>query len=269
MYIYVDILIVTSVYIDFLIIKASAALMHRRPANRRCILGALAGSLFSLCILLPPMGKMFDILFRLISAAVIVLTVFGYGNAGRFFSMLGTFFAVSCLFAGICVAIPQLFGKTVLSRNGGIYINIPLMLLLCSTAAAYGAARLIRGISSSDKAAGIYTVTVTSKEISVSFPAAADSGNFLKDPITGAPVIVCPAEKLSPMFPAYEPGRLPRGWRLIPYDTAAGSGMMAIFRPENIIVCAEGENGGEPADAYIGAAPYPMEYAVFHPSLIS
>ncbi len=274
MYIYVDVLIVTSVYIDYLVIKAAAALLHRRPPNRRCIIGAAAGSLFSLSVLLPPMGTAVSVLYRAVTAAVIVLIVFGFGDVRRFLCTAGTFLAVSCLFAGICLLISQTAGGMMLCRNGGVYINVPLVLLICSTAAAYGIAVLIRRFSVGDCSDGRYIVTVrarcvsTGETVTAEIPASADTGNHLADPVTGAPVIVCPADMLLKIADASDIGSLPRGWRAIPFGTACGSGIMPIFRPESISIRTEdGREDTVCTDAYIGVSADRMEYAVFNPKI--
>ncbi|MGN0587223.1 MAG: sigma-E processing peptidase SpoIIGA, partial [Oscillospiraceae bacterium] len=77
MYIYVDILIITNIYIDFLLIKATARLSHSAVKNSRCIIAAAAGSLFSLIILLPELNAFLLLLLRIISAAVMVAVSFG------------------------------------------------------------------------------------------------------------------------------------------------------------------------------------------------
>ena len=273
MYIYIDVLIVTSVYIDFLLIKASAAVIHRKLRSSSCIVGALAGSLFSLTVLLPPMGTAAAFLLRLASAAVIVYAAFGFVSLREFLFDSAVFFTVSCLFAGICVLVSQFSDKRIIMRNGSVYFDISLTVLIVSTAAAYGAALLIRRFSSSAEVTGIFTVTVRAAEDKIfSFEAVPDTGNFLADPITGLPVIVCPADKLTPVTGGKDltvcSGVLPRGWRLIPFGTAAGSGIMPVYRPDGIYISREDNGRKIQVDAYIGISLFPSEKALFNPKMI-
>lgn len=73
-------------------------------------------------------------------------------------------------------------------------------------------------------------------EHSVLLPAMLDSGNLLRDPVSGLPVLVAPRRALDALVPEAR-GRdalaeLPQGFRLLRVRTAAGSGLMPLFRPD-------------------------------------
>ncbi len=71
---------------------------------------------------------------------------------------------------------------------------------------------------------------------SVLLPAMVDSGNLLRDPITGLGVLVAPARAVKPLFPEVrdlcDALSLPAGFRLLNVRTAAGGGLWPMFRPE-------------------------------------
>lgn len=71
---------------------------------------------------------------------------------------------------------------------------------------------------------------------SVILPAMLDSGNLLRDPITGLGVLVAPARALKPLFPDIsdlcDACSLPVGFRLLNVRTAAGGGLWPMFRPD-------------------------------------
>ena len=71
---------------------------------------------------------------------------------------------------------------------------------------------------------------------SLVLPAMADSGNLLRDVVTGLPVIVAPLRascRLEPdLVDWHRAQTLPRGFRLLRVRTAAGSCLMPLFRPE-------------------------------------
>lgn len=70
----------------------------------------------------------------------------------------------------------------------------------------------------------------------VLLPAMLDSGNLLRDPITGLGVLVAPSRALKPLFPETgdlcDTRSLPMGFRLLNVRTAAGGGLWPMFRPE-------------------------------------
>lgn len=78
----------------------------------------------------------------------------------------------------------------------------------------------------------------------VCLPALRDSGNLLRDPVTGLPVIVAPSSGLLPLLPeaGLPPGwaELPRGFRLIQARTAAGRGLLPCFHPDAVTLVFHG-----------------------------
>ncbi len=72
---------------------------------------------------------------------------------------------------------------------------------------------------------------------SVILPAMLDSGNLLRDPITGLPVVVVPQRVVRhTLFPFAQSlddlTVLPMGFRLLSVRTAAGTAMMPMFHPD-------------------------------------
>lgn len=79
---------------------------------------------------------------------------------------------------------------------------------------------------------------------SVMLPAMLDSGNLLRDPVTGLPVLVIPAKAARTLFPSladpsFLPG-LPLGFRLLNVRTAAGSALLPMFRPDDCRIYLNG-----------------------------
>ena len=67
-------------------------------------------------------------------------------------------------------------------------------------------------------------------------PAMLDSGNLLRDPITGLGVLVVPRRAARTLFPGLRDltdlTALPLGFRLLNVRTAAGSALLPMFRPD-------------------------------------
>lgn len=74
------------------------------------------------------------------------------------------------------------------------------------------------------------------EENAVILPAMLDSGNLLRDPVTGRPVLVIPVRAARTLFPDLEDPsclkELPLGFRLLNVRTAAGSSLLPMFRPD-------------------------------------
>lgn len=82
----------------------------------------------------------------------------------------------------------------------------------------------------------IRQVELRVKDRSILLPAMLDSGNLLRDPITGMAVLVVPARAVRVLYPELENpndlASLPLGFRLLNVRTAAGSALLPMFRPD-------------------------------------
>ena len=87
----------------------------------------------------------------------------------------------------------------------------------------------------------------------ITLTAMVDSGNLLRDPITGLPVIVCSRKALVPLLPPPSPEGLAPGMRLISVRTVAGTALMAVFRPQETLVRCGGT--WRKVTALVGIAP--------------
>ena len=101
---------------------------------------------------------------------------------------------------------------------------------------------------------------ISANEKSVFAELMADSGNLLRDPISGKPVIIVSADKLREILPAdisdtvkssewiYEIAKVsPCGFRFVPVRGVMGQGMMPCFCPDKILI------DGRQVDALVGA----------------
>lgn len=79
-------------------------------------------------------------------------------------------------------------------------------------------------------------VELRREDRSVILPAMLDSGNLLRDPVTGLPVLVVPERALRSLFPDTDDlcglRSLPPGFRLLNVHTAAGGALLPLFRPD-------------------------------------
>ena len=82
------------------------------------------------------------------------------------------------------------------------------------------------------------------QERHIILPAMLDSGNLLRDPVTGLPVLVIPARAARTLYPGLgDPSGLkdlPLGFRLLNVRTAAGSSLLPMFRPDECRIYLNG-----------------------------
>ena len=276
MKIYLDVLIIVNIYVNYFLLIACAKLTHTRLKTPRCILGAAVGSLTALVILLPPVGAALVTLIKLVCAAVIVFCAFGYGGFPRYIKLCGMFFLVNFIFAGI------IYGFVILTKannffinNAGVYIDISLPVLIISTVAAYFSVCLVRRILdkkgfSSKK----YTLIARANGITASLKAFPDSGNTLRDAFSGKPVIIITAEKAplsEKMRAAVSNGNIEDyavgGLRPIPCGCVTSRGIIPVIKPDDLII-SDDSGTIHPIDALIGITSEKMDAdAIFNPDI--
>ncbi len=276
MYIYIDILIITSIYANFFLLKTTARLLHSPVSGGKCVFSAAVGSLFSLVILLPELNTLLLLIIRILSAALMIITAFSGRSPKELYRTGLVFFFVSFIFAGIEYGVSILSGgKNMVWHNSVLYVNISLLTLVISTIISYAAISFFRyfidGGNSSDEK---YLVTITRNGKTASFTAVGDTCNNLTDAFTGRPVIVCGRNDISGIF---EPNELEEvlseeksvhGWRLIPFSTISSGGMIPVFKPSDVIIKGTESSSRRSADVYIGVVNRDMEYAVFNPKIL-
>lgn len=109
---------------------------------------------------------------------------------------------------------------------------------------------LLPGLGQRMRPLPVTRVEVRWRGRSVCLSALVDSGNLLRDGITGLPVVVCSQQALSPLLPRMYPGMLPEGFRYLSVRTAAGGALMPCFRPEGVRLLGNG--GWIPVEAVVG-----------------
>lgn len=244
MVIYIDILLALNWWIDFLLLLGVRRGMGGGGSSWRLALGALVGALACFVLFLPPLSVWLSLLIRLLAAALMITVAFrhrGWRDWGRSVLLL---FALSAGLAGLCGALyfflaPQGFYVF----NGVVYYAVPPLLLVVLTVVAYGllwlSEQLLRRRAPKEH---LFRVRLHYEGRSTTFSCLYDSGNHLIEPFSGRPVMVIEdsvAEELLSFVPTVS--ALPDGWRLVPYDTLGGGGVLPAFPTDSAVVCRRGE----------------------------
>lgn len=80
-----------------------------------------------------------------------------------------------------------------------------------------------------------------------------DSGNLLRDPVTGLPVIVISRRAAARLISLPGEGKIVYPFRLLDVRTVSGTGMMTVFHPDS--VCLLTERGWQRVETLLGLSP--------------
>jgi stage II sporulation protein GA (sporulation sigma-E factor processing peptidase) len=286
--IYLDVLIIINIYVNYFLLKATAKLTHTFLSIPRCVFASIIGSLFALMIFLPPLDFFINFLLKLAASAIIVALAFGISKE-RFLKLVLFFYAANFIFAGVIFAAYILTKPDFVHYNNTyFYVDFSLLALVISTIIAYFAVSAIRYFL--DKKASLnekFSVIISNMGKVVSLCAIADTGNGLVDVFSGKPIIVCSLKKLEKILPqGYNEAFLSddidflkdfiishkdlRGIKLIPFSTINSGGVLPVFPPENVYIKFESKNEIKHVDALIGICKEDNGKcdAIFNPNLI-
>ena len=107
--IYLDVLVALNLYITWAMLYCCGVLTHRKAGRLRMGLGALAGGLSALIMLLPDLPAAALFIIRLALAGGIIFIAFGWQGKRSVARLTAVFFLVSLLFAGTMIGLYALF----------------------------------------------------------------------------------------------------------------------------------------------------------------
>ena len=171
------------------------------------------------------------------AAAGVLMALIAYGGETRLARLTLLFFALSCALAGSVLALGLLAGGSVPVTRGVFYTDVDARVLLAAATAAYGLVRVVfRAAARSGVEGRLVPVRIAIDGKTAELTALWDSGNTLRDPVDGQPVLVvtpealgAPAELLAPLAQA-APELAPR---LAPYRAVGvRGGLLVTVRSE-------------------------------------
>lgn len=241
MIVYGDILLALNWWLDFLLLLGVRRTLGGGARPWRLALGALVGALTCFVLFLPPMAVWWSLLIKLASTLLMVLLAFRWQGWHQLFRRVFLLFAFSAGLSGLCGMLyyfvaPEGFYVV----NGVVYYTFSPLLLVGLSVLCYGllwlSEYLMRRRAPMQR---VFRVTIAMGEERVTFPCLYDSGNHLIEPFSGYAVMVVErdvAEQVIDVPSPVEDLPMGRGWRLIPYDTLRGGGLLPAFIPDGVTV---------------------------------
>lgn len=283
--IYLDVLLITNIYVNYFLLKSTAKLTHTNLKLFRCIIGSVVGSLTSLIILLPEINNVLLFVFKLLFAFIIIFVTFYKTTIKRLLKLTLIFFLINFAFAGITTLLYMTTNvKMLVVNNFSVYFDIPIIFFAVATIISYIIICLITHIIEKNFCIHkSYKVLVELQGIQYLFNAVCDSGNALSDSFSGRPVVICNSSQLMNALDIhadmlnsssdYENYKnlmeKSQGFRLLPYSTVKGKGLIPVIKPDKLFIKDE-KNHIKSVDAYIGLTENSSREseAIFNPCLL-
>ena len=202
MTIYVDLLFVLNMTINYLLLRGSAAIGGCSVVFWRHLAAAALGGVYAAAAVVPQLAFLQSFFCQSLCAAVMLLLAFGLTKntlkQGLFF------FALSFAFGGAVLLLIQLVEPQCMFLGGRAYyaVSMPAMLLLAGACYAV-AAVVLRGFGT-HTGSDFVTIELQLEDRLVAMKALRDTGNTLRDPISGQEVLVVDEKTLYRLFPRAE-----------------------------------------------------------------
>ncbi len=243
--VYADLLWLIDFSMDLLALGIAGRIAQRPTVPWRVVAAAAVGGLWSVASLLLGVAGIGGVALDLAVAAGMLLLAYGRASPARFALTLSGFVGATVLLGGSMTALANLFVPSGEPVSGGGFA----LLALGGSGATLLATHLRRRAAPRRVA-----VTLTLDGRSLTLDALTDSGNLVRDPISGQGVIFVAPVKLRqwlapPLRTALLTGQtaaiaaLPpddaRRLRMIPATTVTGRGMLPAIRPDGVTVGGE------------------------------
>lgn len=248
--IYLDVLLALNFCMDYCVLRAASAIGGRPCSVKRLCLASGLGAVYAAgSVLVPGLSA---VPIRVMSCAVMAGTAFHVRSARRLLRQTLLVMLIAFVFGGCVLALEQLSGTTLLVE-GALYAPVSRKVLLISAALAYGLSGIVFRNQARENRPHGETIRLTCGGKIQEVYLLVDSGNTLRDPVTGRPVLVltrAAAMRILPEETQFLPLLLGKdnaaelvqrarqegvtGWRLISFQSVGGGGMMPCFHPDAV-----------------------------------
>ena len=185
--------------IDAMLLVCSGRLCGARLAAGRVCAAAALGGVYAVLALVPALGFLQHGLMRICAMALMLLLAFGWGRKLPRLAVM--FLASGCAFAGLVFAMLQLTGTGLLRMKGGGFYPVSGGALAMLLAACCALVRLLFSACAQHGAGEYRELTLQLGKTRTQVRALVDTGNTLKDPLTGEQVLVASWQGAARLLP--------------------------------------------------------------------
>lgn len=204
MIIYIDIIFLENFIITYLILNATSIISKTKITNTRFFISSFIGAIYTIIMFLFDFKIYSNIVLKFILSIIIVEFSFKPENIKLLTKYLALFYLTTFTFGGVVFyLIYVLKPQDLVIKNGtfvGTYVlKVVFIGAVLGTGILVLACSLIKNkIKRNDI---IYNLRIIFNNESIKIKAMMDTGNFLREPITGLPVIIIEKNKLYSFIP--------------------------------------------------------------------
>ncbi len=206
MEIYLDVLILENLVINYLILYVTAKFSKYNTSTLRLFSGAIIGALYVGIIIVEPDIKVFyTTLAKILLSFFIIAVTFSPRKVMTFIKTLVIFYISTFIFAGAALAFLFFNQQGGFVKNGIVYVfgQSKWSLMFFSLVTVGIIIKIFMEVIQSKftRENLLIPVKISFDNRKIGFPALVDTGNTLKDPLTNIPVMVVEFKALEELLP--------------------------------------------------------------------
>ena len=204
MTIYLDVVLLENLCMNYIILFATGYIMKIKMKQWRLVVSGLLGGIYAVVSYLNILPIYSTLGMKILLSVIMVYIAYRAKGIKQLAKQLVIFYLISFAFGGCAFALLYFIRpQDVLIQNGvyvGTYpIKIALLGGIVGFIITYIAFKIVK--TKIKKKDMLYTVTIKIDDKQVTVKAILDTGNLLKEPITGMPVIVVEKQELYSLLP--------------------------------------------------------------------
>lgn len=204
MTIYLDVVIVENLIMDAIIIYATAIVLKVKIRHLRIIISSLIGAIYSVLSYISDLEIYNNLFLKIFLSIVMVYIAFSPQNIKSLMKQILIFYLTSFLFGGVAFALIYVIKPQEILMKNGLFLGMyPLKTVflgaIVATAILITAFKVVK--SNITKKDMMCNVSIELNNKTVNIKTMIDTGNMLKEPISGLPVIVVENTALYELIP--------------------------------------------------------------------
>lgn len=191
--IYIDIVLVENLIMNYIILLATGLILKTKINHIKLLIASLVGASYTIISYTNILKGYISFILKIILSFVIVYIAFNPQNMKRLWKDILFFYLTSFVFGGAAFALIYIIKpQDILMKNGLFLGTYPLKTVVLGAAIAFGILITAFTIAKNKitKKDMFCEIEIKLNNKIIKTEAMIDTGNFLKEPITGTPVVV-------------------------------------------------------------------------------
>ena len=204
MTIYIDVVLIENLIMNYIIIYATAIVLKNKKTHLRFFLASMLGAIYTIIAYMPILEIYSNIILKILLSIIIVYIAYNPQTVKKMWKDLVIFYLVSFALGGCAFALLYLVRPQDIFMKDGVYIGtypIKIALLggIVGFVVTYIAFKVVKTRMTKNEL--IYDMVIKIKDKELTTKVMLDTGNMLKDPISNMPVVLVEKSILYPILP--------------------------------------------------------------------